>query len=96
MVAYLATNRATGTDLSKPAMSINTNITRHRIGRQHDRIISTEQLLSAYCMARISTSHPLLDTYIYIVPRVNPDGADLALSDNTVIFVGVACIHGKN
>lgn len=75
------TNSATGTHSSKPAVWVDANI--HSV--EH-----TGSLAALYLIHKLVTQHGrdaqvtrAVDTRtFYVVPRVNPDGAELALSDS--------------
>jgi murein tripeptide amidase MpaA len=75
------TNRNTGDDLAKPALWIDANIHATELAGSTTALYITEHLLTAY--GNNETITKLLDSsVIYLVPRVNPDGAACALSDN--------------
>jgi murein tripeptide amidase MpaA len=74
------TNRATGPDLDKPAFWADGNIHAAELTASTAVLYWLHQLLSGYGKDP-ATTH-LLDTRaIYLVPRLNPDGAELALAD---------------
>ncbi len=75
------TNQATGTDTDKPALWIDGNIHAAELTASTACLYWLHQLVSGYEAGDTPTCH-LLDTrVIYIVPRLNPDGAELALAD---------------
>jgi murein tripeptide amidase MpaA len=73
------TNQATGTDLSKPAVWIDANIHATEIAGTTTALHILHTLLEGYSQeARLKR---LLDTCtFYVVPRLNPDGAALAMN----------------
>ncbi|MBN2147034.1 MAG: hypothetical protein JW726_06580 [Anaerolineales bacterium] len=75
------TNQATGADTQKPAVWMDANIHATELTAATAALYIAAQLLDGYGKdARITR---LLDTCVYyIVPRVNPDGAALALAPN--------------
>jgi len=75
------TNQGTGNDLSKPALWIDANIHATELAGSTTALYITDQLLTAYG-SDPQVTHLLDNCAIYLVPRVNPDGAALALSDN--------------
>jgi murein tripeptide amidase MpaA len=73
------TNQATGTDLSKPAVWIDANIHATEIAGTTTALHILNTLLEGYGQDPRLTR--LLDTStFYVVPRLNPDGAALAMS----------------
>ena len=75
------TNRTTGSALEKPALWIDANIHATELAGSTTALYIAEHLLSAYAIDE-SVAHLLDTSVIYLVPRVNPDGADWALADN--------------
>jgi murein tripeptide amidase MpaA len=74
------TNRATGSDLEKPAVWIDANIHATEITGTTTALKIAHTLLEGYGKEAQITR--LLDQAVYyILPRVNPDGAALALAD---------------
>lgn len=81
----VATNRATGADTDKPAFWTDGNIHAAELTASTAVLYWLHQLASAHG----DPEHPrhrevreLLDTRcVYLVPRLNPDGAELALAD---------------
>jgi len=75
------TNQATGPDTAKPAVWVDANIHATEMTAASAALYAAQGLLTGYGSdARITR---LLDTCVYyIVPRVNPDGAALALAPN--------------
>ncbi|MBV8379787.1 MAG: carboxypeptidase [Paucibacter sp.] len=74
------TNTATGADVDKPAFWIDGNIHAAELLASTTCLYYLHQLVAQYgADAQVTT---LLDTRaIYMVPRLNPDGAELALAD---------------
>jgi murein tripeptide amidase MpaA len=73
------TNHNTGTDLEKPAVWIDSNIHATEITGTTEALYIIHQLLSSYGNDNQVTR--LLDRSVYyIIPRVNPDGAEWAMS----------------
>jgi murein tripeptide amidase MpaA len=76
----VVTNRATGAHADKPAFWVDGNIHASELAASHAVLYWLHQLCGAYGSDR-ETTH-LLDTRtLYLVPRLNPDGAELALAD---------------
>ncbi len=74
------TNSATGADTDKPALWIDGNIHAAELTASTACLYFLHQLLSGHGSDAGVTQ--LLDTRaVYIVPRLNPDGAELALAD---------------
>jgi murein tripeptide amidase MpaA len=74
------THRATGPDLDKPAFWVDGNIHAAELTASTAVLYWLHQLLNGYGHDA-ATTH-LLDTRaLYLVPRLNPDGAELALAD---------------
>lgn len=74
------TNRATGAAADKPALWIDGNIHAAELAASTACLYYLHTLVSGYGSAREATH--LLDTRtVYICPRLNPDGAELALAD---------------
>ncbi len=75
------TNAATGNDTDKPGFWVDGNIHAAELTACTACLYWLHQLVSGY-QAGDSHAVQLLDTrVIYIVPRLNPDGAELALAD---------------
>ncbi|MDO9091300.1 MAG: M14 family metallopeptidase [Rubrivivax sp.] len=75
------TNRATGNDTDKPGFWVDGNIHAAELTACTACLYWLHQLVSGY-QAGDSHAVQLLDTrVVYIVPRLNPDGAELALAD---------------
>jgi murein tripeptide amidase MpaA len=75
------TNRSIGADLEKPAVWIDANIHATEITGTTTALYITNQLLLGYGTNEQITRQLDQSTY-YIVPRVNPDGAEWAMSSN--------------
>jgi murein tripeptide amidase MpaA len=76
----VVTNPATGADIDKPAFWIDGNIHAAELTASTACLYWLHQLATGYGKDREVTQ--LLDTRaVYIVPRLNPDGAELALAD---------------
>ena len=73
------TNRSTGADLDKPAIWIDANIHATEITGTTAALYITHQLLLGYGTNEQITRQLDRSTY-YIVPRVNPDGAEWAMA----------------
>jgi murein tripeptide amidase MpaA len=74
------TNTATGADTDKPAFWVDGNIHAAELTACTACLYWLHQLLSSYDTDR--GVRELLDTrVVYLVPRLNPDGAELALAD---------------
>ena len=74
------TNTATGPDTDKPAFWIDGNIHAAELTASTACLYWLHQLATGYGSDKAVTQ--LLDTrVVYIVPRLNPDGAELALAD---------------
>ena len=77
----LVTNKETGPDKEKPAVWIDANIHATEIAGTTTSMSIIHALISGYGKDNQATR--LLDTSVYyIVPRLNPDGAELALADS--------------
>ncbi|MGE5220989.1 MAG: M14 family metallopeptidase, partial [Omnitrophica WOR_2 bacterium] len=75
------TNHQTGADIEKPAIWLDGNIHATEIAGTTTVLFIAYNLLTRYGEDRQITR--LLDTCtFYLVPRINPDGADLAMSAN--------------
>ena len=75
------TNKKTGSDLDKPALWIDANIHATELAGSSTSLYIGDHLLSDY--AKNASVTQLLDFgVIYLVPRVNPDGAAWALAEN--------------
>jgi murein tripeptide amidase MpaA len=76
----VVTRRATGADIDKPAFWVDGNIHAAELTASTACLYWLHQLASAYGQDAQVTQ--LLDTrVVYLVPRLNPDGAELALAD---------------
>ncbi len=76
----VATNRATGADTDKPAFWVDGNIHAAELTASTAVLYWLHQLASGHGQDAQATE--LLDTRcVYLVPRLNPDGAELALAD---------------
>jgi len=74
------TNTATGADVDKPAFWLDGNIHAAELSASTACLFYLNDLLNKYGLEPQVTQ--LLDTrVIYMVPRLNPDGAELALAD---------------
>jgi murein tripeptide amidase MpaA len=74
------TNRATGPDTDKPAFWVDGNIHAAELTASTTCLYYLHQLVSRHGADREITE--LLDTrVVYLCPRLNPDGAELALAD---------------
>jgi murein tripeptide amidase MpaA len=75
------TNTATGADTDKPAFWVDGNIHAAELTASTACLYWLHQLISGY-LAGDAQARQLLDTrVVYLVPRLNPDGAELALAD---------------
>ena len=81
-IALLAvTNQATGRHEDKPALWVDGNIHAAELTASTACLYWLHQLVSGY-QAGDAQAVQLLDTrVVYLVPRLNPDGAELALAD---------------
>jgi len=78
--ALVLTNTATGADVDKPAFWLDGNIHAAELSASTACLFYLNDLLNKYGLEPQVTQ--LLDTrVIYMVPRLNPDGAELALAD---------------
>ncbi len=78
--ALVLTNQRTGPDVDKPAFWVDGNIHAAELTASTACLYWLHQLASGYGVEREVTQ--LLDTrVVYMVPRLNPDGAELALAD---------------
>jgi len=76
----ILTNQATGPDLEKPAVWLDANIHATEITGTTTILAIVDAILSGY--GQVAQSTRLLDTCTYyVMPRVNPDGAALALAE---------------
>jgi len=76
----VVTNRHTGADTDKPAFWVDGNIHAAELTASTACLYWLHQLLGTYGQEAATTE--LLDTrVIYLCPRLNPDGAELALAD---------------
>ena len=74
------TNQATGADIDKPALWVDGNIHAAELTASTACLYYLHQLVSGYG-SDAQITH-LLDTrVVYLCPRLNPDGAELALAD---------------
>jgi murein tripeptide amidase MpaA len=74
------TNSATGADIDKPAFWVDGNIHAAELTASTACLYWLHQLLASYDSD--AQVRQLLDTrVVYMVPRLNPDGAELALAD---------------
>ncbi len=79
--ALTLTNRSTGSDLEKPAVYIDGNIHATEITGTTEAMYIAHNLLAGYGNDPQVTR--LLDRSVfYIIPRVNPDGAEWAMASN--------------
>jgi murein tripeptide amidase MpaA len=75
------TNTATGADIDKPAFWVDGNIHAAELTASTACLYWLHALVKAYAEGDVQTRQ-LLDTRaVYMVPRLNPDGAELALAD---------------
>ena len=75
------TNQATGVDTDKPAIWVDGNIHAAELTASTACLYWLHQLVTGY-QAGDAQARQLLDTrVVYLVPRLNPDGAELALAD---------------
>jgi hypothetical protein len=73
------TNSATGTDVSKPAFYIDAHIHAEEVATSHTALYTIWYLLTNYGSDELATW--LLDNMaFYILPRTNPDGAEISLT----------------
>ncbi|WP_374661482.1 M14 family metallopeptidase [Inhella sp.] len=80
IVLMALTNQATGRHADKPALWVDGNIHAAELLASTAVLYYLHQLLSSYGSDAAVTQ--LLDTRtLYLVPRLNPDGAELALAD---------------
>jgi murein tripeptide amidase MpaA len=71
------TNRATGPALEKPALIVEGNI---------HSVEWTGSTAALHLVRRLLQGHPLLDTHaVYVIPRLNPDGAERSLREGRFI-----------
>jgi murein tripeptide amidase MpaA len=78
---FIITNRNTGTDAEKPAIWIDGNIHATEITGTTSTLYIAYHLLSGYG-ADDQITRQLDQSVYYIVPRVNPDGAEWAMASN--------------
>jgi murein tripeptide amidase MpaA len=78
---YILTNRHTGSDMEKPAIWIDANIHATEITGTTSALYIAYHLLSGYGTDPQITRQLDQNVY-YIVPRVNPDGAEWAMAPN--------------
>ena len=75
------TQTATGRDLDKPGFWVDGNIHAAELTASTACLYWLHQLVAGYLKGDV-TSRQLLDTrVVYLCPRLNPDGAELALAD---------------
>jgi murein tripeptide amidase MpaA len=75
------TQTATGEDTDKPAFWVDGNIHAAELTASTACLYWLHQLVSGY-LAGDAQARQLLDTrVVYMVPRLNPDGAEMALAD---------------
>jgi murein tripeptide amidase MpaA len=80
-----ATNTATGPDTEKPALWVDGNLHASELAGSTAALYLIQYLVSRYGKDRTVTE--CLDTRaIYIVPRVNPDGAEWAMAERPKII----------
>jgi murein tripeptide amidase MpaA len=75
------TNKKTGSDLDKPALWIDANIHATELAGSTTSLYIGDHLLSDYDK-NVKVTQLLDSGVIYLVPRVNPDGAAWALAEN--------------
>jgi murein tripeptide amidase MpaA len=73
------TNQSTGTDMEKPAIWIDANIHATEITGTTSAIYIAYHLLNGYGTDE-QVTHQLDQSVYYIVPRINPDGAEWAMA----------------
>ena len=78
---FTLTNRQTGADTDKPAIWIDANIHATEITGTTSALYITDHLLRGYGIDE-QVTRQLDQSVYYIVPRVNPDGADWAMAPN--------------
>jgi murein tripeptide amidase MpaA len=78
------TNKATGPHNEKPAMYIDGNIHAGEVTGSHVAMYTIKQLLETYGTDP-QVTHLLGTRTFYIIPRVNPDGAELYLTTPTML-----------
>ena len=80
-----ATNFATGPDAGKPALWVDGNLHASEVASSTAALYLIQSLVTRY--GKDKTVTECLDTRVfYIVPRVNPDGAEWALADRPKII----------
>src|SRR5512137_951723 len=80
-----ATNTATGPDIEKPALWVDGNLHASELAGSAAALYLIQSLVSQY--GKDKTVTECLDTRtFYIVPRVNPDGAEWAMADRPKII----------
>lgn len=72
------TNKATGPDIEKPGVWLDANIHATEIAGTTTTMYILENLLTSYNKDK-RTTRILDSSVIYVVPRINPDGAKLAM-----------------
>jgi len=75
------TNKATGADKDKPALWLDANIHATEISGTTVTMFAIHSLLSGYGQDP-GVTRILDQSTIYIVPRINPDGAALSMAAN--------------
>lgn len=75
------TNQNNGEDLEKPAIWIDANIHATELAGSTTALYIAEHLLTEYGTDE-QVTHLLDTSVIYLVPRVNPDGAEWAMADD--------------
>lgn len=75
------TNTATGLDIEKPAFWIDANIHATEVTASMAALYFIKKLVEGYG-ADPKITRILDEQVIYVVPRLNPDGAELALAEN--------------
>ncbi|CAD5373138.1 Carboxypeptidase [Rubrivivax sp. A210] len=75
------TDAASGSDGDKPAIWIDGNIHAAELTASTTCLYWLHQLVSGWTAGEAAVRHLLQTRAVYIVPRLNPDGAELALAD---------------
>jgi murein tripeptide amidase MpaA len=76
----ILTNRATGPDLDKPAFYVDGNIHATELTASMAALCFINRLVEGYG-SDPKVTRILDEQVVYVVPRLNPDGAELALAD---------------
>ena len=76
----ILTNRATGPDLEKPAFYVDGNIHATELTASMAALYFVKRLVEGYGVDP-KVTRILDEQVVYVVPRLNPDGAELALAD---------------